>query len=95
MILRPELRAELSSLIKRNRPGSSSDTLTFEGTLRGVQLNREWIMIDVDGQEKQVNIESRALEDVIGPMVNHHVRAEVARRENNKFWLINIDPLDY
>jgi hypothetical protein len=46
-------------------------------------------MIDVDGQEKQVNIESRALEDVIGPMVNHQVRAEVARRENNKFWLID------
>lgn len=53
---------------------------TIQGTLRALDLDRDWIEIDVDGRHQRIIGLQDALDDVIGPMVNKAVEVSVYRR---------------
>jgi hypothetical protein len=94
LVLRPELRAELSALIRMVTKPPSGNVVTIEGTLRGLQLNSEWIIINEGEKERRILIASEALEDVIGPMVNHAVCVEAEELAGGSLRLVSIDLID-
>jgi hypothetical protein len=75
--LEPENRrvinSALKSLTKKQSPETSQTEKVLNGTLRAVDLNRDWIDISVDGKTLRVTGLADALDDVIGPMVNRRV----------------------
>jgi hypothetical protein len=94
LVLRPELRAELTALIRMVRKPPSGKVLTIHGTLRGLQLNSEWIIVNEGERERRIFIASEALEDVIGPMVNHAVSVEAEELAGDALRLVSIDLVD-
>ena len=77
IVLRPELRLELAALIRNTRPELTAQTHSVEGVLRGLELNQQWIALDLDdGRSKRLLIDDESLEDVISSMVNRRVRIE-------------------
>jgi hypothetical protein len=94
LVLRPELRAELSALIRTVRKPPSGKVVTVEGTLRGLQLNSEWIIVNEGERERRIFIASEALEDIIGPMVNHAVSVEAEELTSGSLRLVSIELMD-
>jgi hypothetical protein len=79
--LEPENRrvinSTIKSLSKKQSPEASQTEKVLNGTLRAVDLNRDWIDISVDGKTLRVTGLADTLDDVIGPMVNRRVIVRV------------------
>jgi hypothetical protein len=60
--------------------GDEAKTDEISGVLRALDLDRDWIEVDVDGRHQRIVGLQDALDDVIGPMVNKKVAVQVERR---------------
>jgi hypothetical protein len=79
----PEDRKIINHTIKKNRPIDTADSPSVEeeiaGTLRAVDLEKDFLDVVVNGQSLHIVGLSDAMDDVIGPMVNKEVKVQVVR----------------
>jgi hypothetical protein len=79
--LNPENRrvinTALKSITKKQMTDAAQTEKVLFGTLRAVDLNRDWIEISADGRSFRVMGLADTLDDVIGPMVNRRVIVRV------------------
>lgn len=80
VVLIPETRTAIGKAIrakKEKKPeeiGAESDAL--DGVLRALNLDKDWLEVTVEGKNVRVHGLYEAMDDVIGPMVNHEVRVK-------------------
>ncbi|MEA3012442.1 MAG: hypothetical protein QOD42_987 [Sphingomonadales bacterium] len=70
-------------------PGDAEQLL--RGNLRAVDLDKDWLEISVDGVTRHVTGLSEAVDDLIGPMVNHDVTVQVRRGRGSQLLFIDIE----
>jgi hypothetical protein len=84
VILFPETRSVIKNVLRKSEPEYSElpeQRLThLRGTLRGLQLDNDWIEINVNGENKKIYDAREEIDDVVGLMVNRRVVAEVFER---------------
>jgi hypothetical protein len=86
VILLPETRSLIKEVLKKTEPEDTESpehehkVKYLRGTLRGLQLDNDWIEIIVDGQNRKIYDAREEIDDVVGPMVNRRVVAEVIER---------------
>ena len=75
VVLLPDARRVISQTLRAEESPSSAEMEPTElkGVLRAVHLDQDWIEVTVDGNNVRVRNVGEALDDVIGPMVNHSV----------------------
>lgn len=87
VILVPETRSVIKEVLKKSEPEVSEShehkIIYLRGTLRGLQLDKDWIEILVDGEPKKIYEAKEEIDDVIGPMVNRRVVVEVLERADS------------
>ena len=79
--LLPETREAVGRII-RSRPlaPDQGEPEQIGGVLRALHLDKDWIeLTTVDGEAVRINRVGEAVDDVIGPMVNHRVTVQVSR----------------
>jgi hypothetical protein len=54
----------------------------LKGTLRGLQLDQDWIEVNINGENERIYDAKDEIDDVIGPMVNRRVVVEVLERSD-------------
>jgi len=95
--LTPEARKVINHTIKKNRPIHAEDSEAVEeeviGTLRAVDLEKDFLNVIVDSQALHIVGLGDAMDDVIGPMVNKTVKVQVLRgaRDSLRFRDIELD----
>jgi hypothetical protein len=80
--LTPDARKVINQTIKKNRPIDAQDSQSVEeviGTLRAVDLERDFLDVFVNAQSLHIVGLGDAMDDVIGPMVNKTVRVQIIR----------------
>jgi hypothetical protein len=84
VILVPNTREAIKNVLKKSEPEPSEllehKVIKLRGTLRGLQLDDDWIEISIDGNNRKVCGAREEIDDVVGPMVNRRVVAEVIER---------------
>ncbi|MGG6264577.1 hypothetical protein ACQ4M3_26975 [Leptolyngbya sp. AN03gr2] len=84
VLLLPDTREIIKQALKKSEPASQQlsevKVLRLRGTLRGLQLDNDWIEITVDGENRKIYDAKEEIDDVVGPMVNRKVVAEVVER---------------
>jgi hypothetical protein len=99
---RPSLSPESRKLISETLRGPSKgptdaqikEETILHGVLRALDLDNDWLeIVFVDGQHRKIRGVGEAIDDVIGPMVNHNVivRTRPARGGSLKFIDIEVD----
>ncbi len=82
----PNTREAIKNALKKPElepPELPEYTVTqLRGTLRGLQLDDDWIEIRIDGENQKVYGAKEEIDDVVGPMVNRKVVAEVSERSD-------------
>ena len=83
-------------LRKKSEASGSTDNAPEElqGTLRGVQLDKDWLEIVVGTTSIHVEGLQDTVDDLIGPMVNRSVRVRVVRTPQQKFKFVDIELTD-
>ncbi|NJN56989.1 MAG: hypothetical protein HC879_05550 [Leptolyngbyaceae cyanobacterium SL_5_9] len=86
VILVPNTREVIKDVLKKSEfepPDLPEYKVTqLRGTLRGLQLDDDWIEISIDGNSQKVYGAKEEIDDVVGPMVNRRVVAEVIERSD-------------
>ena len=94
VVLVPESRKAIAQTLKTEAPpgGANMEAVVVKGVLRGVHLDRDWLEVTVEG-EKSVRVENvgEALDDVIGPMVNHPVIVQALKDKKGKLRFRDIE----
>jgi hypothetical protein len=94
VFLTQETRVSITETINQakqlSEPGEPQDTTVLEGVLRALNLNEDWLQVTVSGKNTRVHGLSEAMDDVIGPMVNHTVRVKVFGPKT-KYMFIDIE----
>ena len=67
------------------------DSMVLRGLLRALSLNEDWLEVTVDGESKKVEGVNEAVDDLIGPMVNHEVNVRVRPGPRNKLLFLDIE----
>lgn len=84
--LTPDARSAINRTIKKNRPVAAQDSTEIEdeitGTLRAVDLDKDYLHVVVDGQGVHIVDLAEAMDDVIGPMINKTVKVQILRAAN-------------
>jgi hypothetical protein len=87
VILVPETRSVIKEVLKKSEPEVSElpehKITHLRGTLRGLQLDNDWIEITIDGEPRKIYDVREEIDDVIGPMVNRRVVAEVLEKADS------------
>lgn len=95
--LSPDSRRMINSALRAKtqypKPEAEETEKTLNGTLRAVDLDKDYIDVSVDGQSEHIVGLKDALDDVIGPMVNRRVMVRVLQRhgESSRFVDIELD----
>jgi hypothetical protein len=96
--LSPESRKLISETLrgpsKEQTDGQAKEEMILHGVLRALNLDKDWLEITTaDGQHRKLNGVGEAVDDVIGPMVNHNVmvRAQSGKGGSLKFIDIEAD----
>jgi len=90
--LTPISRSTINTNLKQKKGQSpSSDTVAMKGTLRAVDLNKNWLDVTVDGETLHVIQLRDTVDDVIGPMVNRPVTITVKRTAKGKLLFEDIE----
>jgi len=72
--LRSSSRSPLNKRIHATRSVRSRET-QYEGVLRALDLDREWVILVENGKDVRLNMDpNKVFDDVVGPMVNCRVR---------------------
>lgn len=75
IVLSPSSRKEISETLRVNKaelPGEPAEIL-ISGILVGLQLERDWLEVTVDGKTRRISGVGETVDDLIGPMVNQSV----------------------
>ncbi|MBW4658377.1 MAG: hypothetical protein KME15_06865 [Drouetiella hepatica Uher 2000/2452] len=87
VILVPNTREAIKNVLKKSEPELPElpeyKVTQLRGTLRGLQLDDDWVEIRIDGENQKnqkVYGAKEEIDDVVGPMVNRRVVAEVIER---------------
>lgn len=83
----PSTREAVGMAIRAARaslPAGVPEEQTIRGVLRAVHLDQDWIEVTVDGESVHINQVGEAVDDIIGPMVNHPVIVQVTRDVDGK-----------
>lgn len=90
---RPQNRKAITLAIGRptSPPPVETTPETVRGILRAVHLDKDWLEIHTDEGSIRVEGVGETVDDVIGPMVNRPVVAEVLRDSKGKFFLHDIE----
>jgi hypothetical protein len=87
-VSRDYINASLNAASKKDE-ATPEETIKISGILKGLSLNLDSLEIDTieDNNPKTVHVyqTGAAIDDVIGPMVNHQIVCEVTRAKNGKF----------
>ena len=67
------------------------DSILLTGVLRALDLDDDWLDIFVDGKTKRVKGVGEAVDDLIGPMVNHEVNVRVRPGPRSSLLFIDIE----
>jgi len=93
IVLGPELRRTIGQALRREQP-TTSDEMTpdiVKGVLRAVHLDEDWLEVTVDGAGVRIVSVGEALDDVLGPMVNHQVVVHILKDARGKRHFRDID----
>jgi hypothetical protein len=92
--LTEESRKEMNQVIKSQftKPRVSGETPGhLRGILRAVHLDEDWLEIMVQGQPTRVFEVGEAVDDLIGPLVNHEVTAQIVRTGRGRILFRDIE----
>ena len=92
--LLPSTRKAVGMVIRAARaslPGGGQEDQTIRGLLRAVHLDQDWIEVTVDGERVHIKEVGEAVDDIIGPMVNHPVVVQVTRDVRGKLHFRDIE----
>jgi hypothetical protein len=82
--LTPEARTTINQTLKKSRPADLSDSPStdeeFIGTLRAVDLDKDFLVVTVADKSFQVFGLGDAMDDLIGPMVNKRVKVQATHK---------------
>lgn len=95
--LNHETRRAINDVIRAMEATRHDNTDTEEeiiGVLRGVDLERDWIEVVVDGERVKVHGVGETVDDLIGPMVNQQVVVTVGRNRNGTLHFRDVEPFD-
>lgn len=84
-----ESRRQLNTALRAMKPprpaGSTDEVVQIKGTLRGLQLDQDWLEVVTaergPGQPERIHQAGDVLDDVVGPMVNHRVVVTAVRKK--------------
>ena len=94
LLLTSATRQELADTIKKQRqvPESIIEERVIKGVLRAVHLDSDWLEI-LDGNDLvKITGVGEAVDDLIGPMVNHEVIVHTARGRGGSLKFVDIEP---
>lgn len=92
VVLRPDSRAAISSCL-RSKPTQPPEEIeeVLRGVLRAVHLDKDWIEVTVQEEPIHITRVGEAVDDVIGPMVNHPVVVYVTKDVRGKYLFRDIE----
>lgn len=94
VVLNRETRPTLDLTIKADSPqadaSAGESVQEFVGVLRALDLDDDWLKVDVDGKEVKVIGLAQALDDVIGPMVNKSVSVKTIKPKRGSLKFVDI-----
>ncbi len=84
VVIIPDTRKVITSVLKKtdliSPIFSDQQIIQLRGTLRGLQLDNDWIEVKVNGENKKIYDVKEEIDDVIGSMVNRQVVVDVVER---------------
>lgn len=94
VVLNHETRPTLDLTIKADSQQPDTEAgesvQEFVGVLRALDLDDDWLKVDVEGKEVKVVGLAQALDDVIGPMVNKSVSLKTIKSNRGSLRFIDI-----
>ena len=93
-----ESRKEINRAIRVNIKEAASDgseSVPIIGTLRGLDLEHDWIKIVHQGKLVTIRQAGEAIDDIIGSMVNNEVRVEAVKSQSGVYHFRDIELIDY
>lgn len=93
VVLIPESRKIISETLRPSSELKATDDAEqiLKGNLRALDLDKDWLEIAIEGGTKRVSGLSEAVDDVIGPMVNHDVTVRVKRGRGRQLLFVDIE----
>jgi hypothetical protein len=86
ILLLPDTRQTINKALKKTEvmtPETSEDKrIQLTGTLRGLQLDSDWIEVSINGKNEKILDAKEDIDDLIGPMVNRRVVVDVIEKIN-------------
>ncbi len=89
--LLPTTREAVRKAIRASLPASVPADQTIRGLLRAVHLDQDWIEVTVNDKPVHITEVGEAVDDIIGPMVNHPVVVQVTRDVRGKLHFRDIE----
>ena len=86
-------RIEKIIKVERAKPDEAAGEVPADltGVLRALDLDRDWLKVEVDGAQLEVKGLSQAVDDVIGPMVNKQVLVRAIRSKKGDLRFLDIE----
>jgi hypothetical protein len=97
IVLLPGAREAIGQTLRKQAPSAppgapQHDEVQLTGVLRGLQLDKDWIEVTVEGQTVRITGAGDQVDDVLGPMVNRRVIVDAYRTKQGKMVLRDIKP---
>lgn len=96
VVLDESTRPKLDLAIKAEAPkadeAAGEQMQEFTGVLRALDLDSDWLKVDVDSGQMMVKGLSQAVDDVIGPMVNKTVLVKAVKTTRGELRFVDITP---
>ncbi len=88
-------RSRLDAVIKAEQPkpdeAAGEAPTEFTGVLRALDLDNDWLKVEVDGTQLEVKGLSQTVDDVIGPMVNKKVLVRAIQTKKGDLRFLDIE----
>lgn len=79
VILSTDARTYTNEYVASLMPPEEAEKGTITGVLRALDLDRDWLEIEVGGRHQRITGLEDAVDDIIGPLVNREVRVTFLR----------------
>lgn len=94
--LRRDIRPKLTKVLRAEQPppltNEGEEYIEVKGMLRGLDLNRDWLRVDIDDRVVEIKGLSEAVDDIIGPMVNRPVVVRAIKSVHGQLRFVDIEP---
>jgi hypothetical protein len=94
VILTENSRKDINDVIKQQftKPRASGETSgELRGVLRALHLDEDWLEVTIDGQHVRIYEVGEAVDDVVGPLVNHQVVLQVVTQASGRVLFRDIE----